>query len=104
MQWYTAFPQIVSRVGHSNDFVYQLLSKLVALVIQEYPRQALWLFAAVVKSTKSNRQQRGLEILNQLRVLSSQHATSPCSDHLFERPIPEISNPSYQHLSMKAFP
>ncbi|EIN10974.1 hypothetical protein PUNSTDRAFT_63830 [Punctularia strigosozonata HHB-11173 SS5] len=72
-KWYTAFPQIVSRVGHSNDSVYVLLSKLIALVIQEYPRQALWLFAAVVKSTKEIRRQRGQDILNRLRNNPKNH-------------------------------
>ena len=68
MQWFTAFPQIVSRVGHKNDAVYENLSTLITTVISEYPEQALWLFTSVIKSTKANRQQRGREILDQLRV------------------------------------
>ncbi|TFK55398.1 hypothetical protein OE88DRAFT_1622542 [Heliocybe sulcata] len=66
-KWYTAFPQIVSRVGHGNKDIYKVLSELIALVIQEYPKQALWLFIAVVKSTKSQRAARGKDILNKLR-------------------------------------
>ncbi|KZT29389.1 hypothetical protein NEOLEDRAFT_1056118 [Neolentinus lepideus HHB14362 ss-1] len=66
-KWYTAFPQIVSRVGHGNKDIYKVLSELIALVIQEYPKQALWLFIAVVKSTKSQRASRGKDILNRLR-------------------------------------
>ncbi|KAH7931163.1 hypothetical protein BV22DRAFT_1052917 [Leucogyrophana mollusca] len=66
-KWFTAFPQIVSRVGHSNTKVYAVLSKLISMVIQEYPNQALWLFTSVVKSTKANREQRGKAILDQLR-------------------------------------
>ncbi|EGO02217.1 hypothetical protein SERLA73DRAFT_104608 [Serpula lacrymans var. lacrymans S7.3] len=66
-KWFTAFPQIVSRVGHTNTDVYAVLSKLIALVIQEYPNQALWLFTSVVKSTKPNREQRGKAILDQLK-------------------------------------
>lgn len=68
MQWYTAFPQIVSRVGHTNLEVYALLAKLIQLVIIEYPKQALWLFASVVKSKANARKQRGMENLAQLRV------------------------------------
>ncbi|KAH7887463.1 hypothetical protein F5I97DRAFT_2009110, partial [Phlebopus sp. FC_14] len=64
--WFTAFPQIVSRVGHDNAKVYALLSKLISKVIREYPHQALWLFASVVKSTKSNRESRGRAILDAL--------------------------------------
>ncbi|KAJ7784096.1 hypothetical protein B0H16DRAFT_1296839 [Mycena metata] len=65
-KWFTAFPQIVSRVGHENDEVYKNLSKLIIRVLEEYPKQALWLFTSVVKSTKSNREQRGKKILDKL--------------------------------------
>jgi serine/threonine-protein kinase ATR len=67
-QWFTAFPQIVSRVGHKNDEVYGALSTLIVTVMQQYPKQALWLFTSVVKSTKRHREQRGRQILEQLRV------------------------------------
>ena len=67
-QWYTAFPQIVSRIGHTNPDVFSHLSKLIIRVMEEYPKQALWLFTSVAKSTKSNREQRGRTILDQLRV------------------------------------
>ncbi|KAJ7130974.1 hypothetical protein C8R46DRAFT_1327841 [Mycena filopes] len=65
-KWYTAFPQIVSRVGHENEEVYKNLSRLIVRVLEEYPKQALWLFTSVVKSTKSNREQRGKKILDKL--------------------------------------
>ncbi|KAJ7639483.1 hypothetical protein FB45DRAFT_977215 [Roridomyces roridus] len=65
-KWYTAFPQIVSRVGHENEAVYKIVAKLIICVLQEYPKQALWLFTAVVKSTKENREKRGKEILDKL--------------------------------------
>ena len=67
-KWFIAFPQIVSRVGHSNEDVYKHLSRLIAMVLQEYPKQALWLFMSVVKSTKAVREQRGRSILDRLRV------------------------------------
>ena len=70
-KWYTAFPQIVSRVGHSNPEVYTHLSKLIVRVLQEYPKQALWLFTSVVKSTKPNREHRGKQILKQLQVTAT---------------------------------
>ncbi|KAK7062299.1 Serine/threonine-protein kinase atr [Favolaschia claudopus] len=65
-KWFTAFPQIVSRVGHENEEVYKNLSKLIIRVLEEYPKQALWLFTSVVKSTKKTREQRGKEILQKL--------------------------------------
>ncbi|THG95872.1 hypothetical protein EW026_g5857 [Hermanssonia centrifuga] len=66
-KWYTAFPQIVSRVGHDNPEVYTVLSSLIVYVIQEYPQQGLWLFAAVVNSQKDARSKRGRSILDKLR-------------------------------------
>ncbi|KDQ64194.1 hypothetical protein JAAARDRAFT_117891 [Jaapia argillacea MUCL 33604] len=66
-KWYTAFPQIVSRVGHSNQEVYKNLTRIIMTVIQEYPKQALWLFCSVVKSNKQQRESRGRGILDQLR-------------------------------------
>ncbi|KAG2115849.1 uncharacterized protein F5147DRAFT_751291 [Suillus discolor] len=66
-KWFTAFPQIVSRIGHPNRIVYLVLSRLISSVIREYPRQALWFFASVVNSTKATRQQRGRTILDQLK-------------------------------------
>ncbi|KAF8961112.1 hypothetical protein BDZ97DRAFT_1664899 [Flammula alnicola] len=66
-KWFTAFPQIVSRVGHNNPEVFQSLSKLIITIMQAYPNQSLWLFTSVVKSTKPNRQKRGKLILEQLR-------------------------------------
>ncbi|KAF9006738.1 hypothetical protein BDQ17DRAFT_1389499 [Cyathus striatus] len=50
-----------------NPEVYKHLSGLIIKVIEEYPKQALWLFTSAVKSTKANREQRGREIFNQLR-------------------------------------
>ncbi|CCL98247.1 uncharacterized protein FIBRA_00241 [Fibroporia radiculosa] len=76
-KWFTAFPQIVSRVGHDNEDVHEILSKLISMVIQEYPKQALWLFASVVKSTKKNRNSRGIAILNKLRQNSENPTTVP---------------------------
>ncbi|KAH9948812.1 hypothetical protein B0H21DRAFT_777700 [Amylocystis lapponica] len=71
-KWFTAFPQIVSRVGHSNGDVYALLADLITRVMAQYPKQALWFFASVVKSkskskSPSPRAERGMVILNHLR-------------------------------------
>ncbi|KAL6309800.1 hypothetical protein BKA93DRAFT_723405 [Sparassis latifolia] len=85
-KWFTAFPQIVSRVGHGNDAVYGVLSKLISMVIQEYPKQALWLFTSVVKSTKPQRADRGKLILDKLRV--------SVSFTLTETNVPKLINDS----------
>ncbi|KIK53267.1 hypothetical protein GYMLUDRAFT_77511 [Collybiopsis luxurians FD-317 M1] len=66
-KWFTAFPQIVSRIGHTNPDVYKLLARIIINVIRSYPNQALWLFAAVIKSKKPARSQRGIDILDRIR-------------------------------------
>ena len=84
LKWFTAFPQIVSRVSHSNPEVYKYLSQLIITVMEAYPEQALWLFMSVVKSTKENRQSRGRQILDQLGVCF----TSICISYLLELSTP----------------
>ncbi|KAJ3568764.1 hypothetical protein NP233_g5503 [Leucocoprinus birnbaumii] len=66
-EWYIAFPQIVSRVGHPDEETYLTLSRLILKVLEDYPKQALWIFASVVKSTKPHREQRGRAILEKLK-------------------------------------
>ncbi|KDQ08227.1 hypothetical protein BOTBODRAFT_569890 [Botryobasidium botryosum FD-172 SS1] len=66
-QWLTAFPQIVSRVGHPNKGIYLILSRLMVSVLHAYPHQALWLFTSVLKSRKSDREKRGISIINQVK-------------------------------------
>jgi serine/threonine-protein kinase ATR len=68
VQWFPAFPQIASRVGHGSSEVYKLLANLISRIIGEYPKQALWLFISVVKSTKQIRATRGRKLLDRLRV------------------------------------
>lgn len=68
VQWYTAFPQIVSRIGLKNEKAYEILATLLQLVIQEFPKQALWPFTAVAKSTASARSKRARTILGKLKV------------------------------------
>ncbi|KAJ3818475.1 hypothetical protein EV361DRAFT_810329 [Lentinula raphanica] len=75
-KWFTAFPQIVSRIGHTNVEVYKQLGRLIAKVIQSYPNQALWLFAAVLKSKKRERSQRGSTILQRVKNNPSLAETS----------------------------
>lgn len=67
-QWFPAFPQIASRVGHESKEVYRLLANLISRIIAEYPKQALWLFISVVKSTKPTRATRGKKLLDRLKV------------------------------------
>ncbi|KAK7033561.1 hypothetical protein VNI00_012785 [Paramarasmius palmivorus] len=66
-KWYTAFPQMVSRLEHNNPKVREVLHTLIEQIISEYPKQALWLFACVTGSKNKKRKEAGSTILNKLR-------------------------------------
>ncbi|KAI0340807.1 hypothetical protein BDW22DRAFT_1397789 [Trametopsis cervina] len=71
-KWYTAFPQIVSRIGHPNPTVWSVLQGLIIRVIKEYPRQALWLFASAVHAkTLTSRRDRAHHILDKVKAQSA---------------------------------
>ncbi|GAO52708.1 hypothetical protein G7K_6779-t1 [Saitoella complicata NRRL Y-17804] len=63
----TAFPQIISRIGHSNASVYAILEWVIVSVISNYPQQALWSLMAACKSTGKLRAERGNAILARVK-------------------------------------
>ncbi|EKD14277.1 phosphatidylinositol 3 [Drepanopeziza brunnea f. sp. 'multigermtubi' MB_m1] len=65
--FYTALPQIVARIAHSNNEVYKYLQTMIHKVVSTYPQQALWTLLAVCTSTQSDRRTRGGSILQNLR-------------------------------------
>ncbi|KIO32842.1 hypothetical protein M407DRAFT_66218 [Tulasnella calospora MUT 4182] len=78
-QWYSAFPQIVSRIEHPNPSTFSTLSKIITAVIVAYPVQALWLFTGVVHSNRVERRRRGIEIINKVKASPSQGRSSDMS-------------------------
>ncbi|KAL0577467.1 hypothetical protein V5O48_004536 [Marasmius crinis-equi] len=74
-KWFTAFPQMVSRLDHNNAQVRPILFKLIEMVIKEYPKQALWLFACVMGSKNATRKRYGTEILAKVRNNPAVHRT-----------------------------
>ncbi|KAF2086780.1 putative phosphatidylinositol 3 and 4-kinase [Saccharata proteae CBS 121410] len=66
--FYTALPQMITRISHPNQQIYDLLSRLIVKVASTYPHQSLWSLLAVVKSTSPDRSSRGVALLAKLRV------------------------------------
>lgn len=62
-QFLTAFSQLISRICHSNDEVFAVLMDIIAKVFLAYPQQAMWMMAAVSKSSYPTRMNRCKEIL-----------------------------------------
>lgn len=71
--WYTAFPQIITRISHPNKSVYDVLSAIIIKVASKYPQQALWSLLAVPKSTAHDRASRGTQLLLKLKDLTKRN-------------------------------
>jgi serine/threonine-protein kinase ATR len=71
-QWLTAFPQIASRLGHRHAKVKAILVKLLAMVINAYPRQALWPMFGLMQSNRDERRRQAAEVTQ--RALVSRRA------------------------------
>ncbi|GJJ07321.1 hypothetical protein Clacol_001522 [Clathrus columnatus] len=84
-KWLSAFPQIVSRIDHSNKGVFELLSQLIVRILDEYPRQALWLFMFVVHSKKPDRNRRAESILARLQACNLLFASNPSPSSIVPR-------------------
>nr|XP_048336390.1 serine/threonine-protein kinase ATR-like isoform X3 [Ziziphus jujuba var. spinosa] len=66
-QWLTVLPQLVSRICHQNEEVVRLVKSIITSVLRQYPQQALWIMAAVSKSTVPSRREAAAEIIQAAR-------------------------------------
>jgi len=66
--WYSAFPQIITRISHPNKTVWDALQTIILRVASTYPQQALWSLLAVLHSMQDDRRARGSAVLQRLRV------------------------------------
>ncbi|KAI4367378.1 hypothetical protein MLD38_023121 [Melastoma candidum] len=71
-QWLTVLPQLVSRICHQNEEIVRLVKHIVTSVLRQYPQQALWIMAAVSKSTVPSRREAAAEIIQSARKDFSQ--------------------------------
>ncbi|XP_025077039.1 serine/threonine-protein kinase ATR-like isoform X1 [Pomacea canaliculata] len=61
-QFFTAFPQLVSRICHAHPEVSKILQGLIAHLLTCFPQQAMWMMMSVSKSSYTVRSQRCQEI------------------------------------------
>ncbi|XP_048234616.1 serine/threonine-protein kinase ATR isoform X1 [Ricinus communis] len=71
-QWLTVLPQLVSRVCHQNEEVVKLVRCIITCVLRQYPQQALWIMAAVSKSTVPSRREAAAAIIHDAKKGFSQ--------------------------------
>jgi serine/threonine-protein kinase ATR len=70
--WYTAFPQIITRISHPHKSVWAVLQVIINKVTTFYPQQALWSLMAVTRATQDDRRARGTLVLQKLKGVSDQ--------------------------------
>lgn len=71
-QWLTVLPQLVSRICHQNEDIVKLVKNIIISVVRQYPQQALWIMAAVSKSTVPSRREAAAEIIQVARKAFTQ--------------------------------
>ena len=71
-QWLTVLPQLVSRICHQNEEIVRLVKHIITSVLRQYPQQALWIMAAVSKSTVPSRREAAAEIIQASKKCSPQ--------------------------------
>ena len=59
--------QLISRICHQNTDVVRIVKYIITSVLRAYPQQALWMMAAVSKSTVPARQDAAAEILHSVK-------------------------------------
>ncbi|KAJ8069456.1 hypothetical protein OCU04_003110 [Sclerotinia nivalis] len=68
--FYTALPQIVSRITHPHKEVNQFLQLIMLKVVSAHPQQSLWSLLAVSTSKQLDRRNKGTELLSKLEKVS----------------------------------
>ena len=85
-QLFTAFSQLLSRICHPVESVFQVLKKLLVKLIREYPQQALWLSVAVRNSSVQLRSERCAQIFDDAKrnpnFAKLFHASVTLTNHL----------------------
>ena len=64
--FFSAVPQMISRVTHPNPEVWKQLSNILMRIVSAHPSQALWSLLAVIKSSDKTRVDRGSDLLKRL--------------------------------------
>ncbi|KAG8631884.1 hypothetical protein KVT40_001024 [Elsinoe batatas] len=65
--FYTALPQLISRIAHPNPKVSEVLSHIIAGIVSWHAQQGLWALLPVARATAQDRASRGREIIAKLR-------------------------------------
>lgn len=67
-QWLTVLPQLVSRILHPNDRLFDTLEKILLRVLGSYPHHGFWAMASGAKSNGTKRSRRNMKVLEKAKV------------------------------------
>ncbi|KAJ6104203.1 hypothetical protein N7523_010523 [Penicillium sp. IBT 18751x] len=79
---FTILPQVVARICHPNNTVYDLLTRIVAKAVHSFPQQGLWTVLAVVKSSNKDRASRGYTCLQKITDYTTKHRSESSSSDI----------------------
>lgn len=105
-QWFAVFPQLVARIVHKNESVWQVLLEIIVAVVRDYPQQGMWALLAGSHSKDKRRKQRYDRIVARLtaererrevpRVVEAAERLSTALLALCEYPVGRESSLSMQ--------
>lgn len=67
-QFLTAFPQIVSRIGHIHPESAAQIRRIMVSVVRKYPQQALWPLVGLIQSNRKDRKEACRKVLDRAIV------------------------------------
>lgn len=66
--YFTAFSQLVSRICHPSQDVYNVIKTILVKLVLSFPQQSLWMLLCVLKSSYSSREKRCAMVLGDRRL------------------------------------
>lgn len=67
-EWYTAFPQLLSRICHRHEKTRLLILDICAIILRTYPERAYWQFMGLYKSRNSSRVNMATQVFHRLKA------------------------------------
>ena len=65
-KWYTALPQLISRLSHPNPYAQRFIKDVLVAVLTTYPLQSIWSIGPVVKSKDKARKALAKRVLDEV--------------------------------------
>ncbi|GAA6058026.1 hypothetical protein JCM3770_003979 [Rhodotorula araucariae] len=65
--WLTVLPQLVSRILHGNEQLFEVLEQILLKVLASYPHHGFWAMASGAKSNTSRRSKRNMRVFQKAK-------------------------------------